>query len=56
LVGPNLTGWLVQTQQILGFAAWDRSGSLWLWMPMWSKQERATKGSYFAAFATHGTP
>jgi len=25
-------------------------------MPMWSKPERATGGSYFAAFATHGTP
>jgi len=25
-------------------------------MPMWSKPERATGGSYFAAFATHGIP
>jgi len=24
-------------------------------MPMWSKPERATGGSYFAAFGTHGT-
>ncbi len=32
----------------------DGSGSSWLVLPMWSKPQRATEGSSFAAFATHG--